>query len=169
MSLPVESPSWSEYFMGVAMLSSMRSKDPSRKVGACIVNSDNRIVGIGYNGFPVGCSGLPWTSRSAEQEVGFLGTKHAYVCHAELNAVVNALSIAALKGATLYVTCFPCNECAKLIVQVGISRIFYQDDDKHDSDSSCASRVMFDLAKIDYRPMDSTIEVTMCTTKMVPS
>lgn len=142
--------SWDEYFMSVALLSAQRSKDPGRQVGACIVNEDKRIVGIGYNGFPVGCSkaGLPWNPRSSG--LGFLDTKHAYVCHAELNAVVNALSISGLKGATLYVTCFPCNECAKLIIQVGISSVIYLDDDKHDSEASQAARDLFAIVGVRY-------------------
>lgn len=156
--------SWEEYFMSVALLSAQRSKDPGRQVGACIVNPDNRIVGIGYNGFPTGCSkaGLPWNPRSAG--LGFLDTKHAYVCHAELNAVVNALSISQLKGATLYVTCFPCNECAKLIIQVGITRVVYLDDDKHDSEASQAARDLFAIVGIRYEVLEQqgrTITLTL--------
>jgi dCMP deaminase len=146
-------PSWEEYFMSVALLSARRSKDPACQVGACIVNSDNRIIGIGYNGFPVGCFDLPWEPRSSERRVGFLGTKHAYVCHAELNAVVNALSITELKGSSIYVTMFPCNECAKLIIQVGITNVFYLRDSKHGSDSATAARRMFDMVGIKYRQL----------------
>ena len=112
--------SWDEYFMGVAMLSALRSKDPSTKVGACIVNQNKRIVGIGYNGLPCGCNDdeFPW-----ERTGGFLDTKYAYVVHAEPNAILNSTSD--LTGATLYVTLFPCNECAKLIIQSGIREIVY--------------------------------------------
>ena len=109
--------SWDEYFMGVALLSAKRSKDPSTQVGACIVNEDKRIVGIGYNGFPRGCEDkiFPW-----EREGKFLTTKYAYVVHAEVNAILNSSSN--LNGATLYVSLFPCNECAKVIIQSGIRR-----------------------------------------------
>ena len=114
---------WDEYFMGVAILSSMRSKDPSTKVGACIVNQDKKIVGIGYNGFPMGCSDdeFPW-----DREGDFLDCKYPYVVHAEPNAILN--STVSLKDATIYVTLFPCNECAKLIIQSGIKEIVYMGD-----------------------------------------
>uniref|UniRef100_A0A9J8CUH9 dCMP deaminase n=1 Tax=Cyprinus carpio carpio TaxID=630221 RepID=A0A9J8CUH9_CYPCA len=107
---------WPEYFMAVAFLSAQRSKDPSSQVGACIVNQENKIVGIGYNGMPNGCDDdlLPW-SRSADNK---LDTKYPYVCHAELNAIMNKNS-ADVKGCTMYVALFPCNECAKLIIQAG--------------------------------------------------
>uniref|UniRef100_A0AAY4AA86 Deoxycytidylate deaminase n=1 Tax=Denticeps clupeoides TaxID=299321 RepID=A0AAY4AA86_9TELE len=111
---------WPEYFMAVAFLSAQRSKDPSSQVGACIVNLENKIVGIGYNGMPNGCSDdlLPW-NRSAEDK---LNTKYPYVCHAELNAIMNKNS-ADVKGCTMYVALFPCNECAKLIIQAGSSSL----------------------------------------------
>ncbi|MBO4667283.1 MAG: dCMP deaminase family protein, partial [Bacilli bacterium] len=122
--------SWDEYFMGVALLSSMRSKDPNTKVGACIVNSEHRIVGIGYNGFPVGCSDheVPWN-----REGDFLDTKYPYVVHAEPNAILNSNS--KTQGCTLYVSLFPCNECAKLIIQSGIKEIVYMDDKYNGTDS----------------------------------
>ncbi|XP_067578060.1 deoxycytidylate deaminase isoform X2 [Pseudorca crassidens] len=109
---------WPEYFMAVAFLSAQRSKDPNSQVGACIVNAENKIVGIGYNGMPNGCSDdlLPWR-RTAES---ILDTKYPYVCHAELNAIMNKNS-ADVKGCTMYVALFPCNECAKLIIQAGNS------------------------------------------------
>ena len=112
--------SWDEYFMGVALLSSYRSKDPNTKVGACIVNKHKRIVGIGYNGFPYGCSDdeFPW-----ERDGDFCNTKYPYVVHAEPNAILNSTSD--LHGATLYVSLFPCNECMKLIIQSGIKEIVY--------------------------------------------
>lgn len=110
---------WPEYFMAVAFLSAQRSKDPSSQVGACIVNTENKIVGIGYNGMPNGCSDdlLPWR-RTAENK---LDTKYPYVCHAELNAIMNKNS-ADVKGCSMYVALFPCNECAKLIIQAGRKR-----------------------------------------------
>ena len=146
---------WDEYFMSVALLSAKRSKDPACQVGACIANTDNRIIGIGYNGFPVGCSDLPWEPRSEESRVGFLGIKHAYVCHAEMNAVVNALSITGLKGATIYVTLFPCNECTKLIIQVGICTVIYLSNPKADTDVSKASRIMLDMAKVAHKQIST--------------
>ena len=135
---------WDEYFMGVAMLSAMRSKDPSTQVGACIVSADKKIVGVGYNGFPTGCSDddLPW-----EREGEWGETKYPYVCHAEVNAILNS-TLANLKGATLYVALFPCNECAKAIIQAGITRVVYLDDKYHDSKECIASRRMFNSAGV---------------------
>lgn len=142
--------SWDEYFMGVAMLSALRSKDPSTKVGACIVNQNKRIVGIGYNGFPCGCSDdeFPW-----ERTGGFLETKYPYVVHAEPNAILNSTSD--LTNATLYVTLFPCNECAKLIIQSGIREIVYASDKYQDTDASKASRKMLDAAGVKCRQLDA--------------
>ncbi|ETV86829.1 hypothetical protein, variant 3 [Aphanomyces astaci] len=110
--------SWDDYFMSVAFLSSMRSKDPSTQVGACIVNAEKKIVGIGYNGFPNGCDDdvLPW-ARQAESP---LDTKYPYVCHAEMNAILNK-NATSVKGCSIYVALFPCNECAKLIIQVQLT------------------------------------------------
>lgn len=140
--------SWDEYFMGVALLSSYRSKDPNTKVGACIVNTDKRIIGIGYNGFPFGCLDevFPW-AREGET----LDTKYPYVVHAEPNAILNSTS--SLKGATLYVTLFPCNECAKLIIQSGIKHIVYMQDKYKDSEYYVASKRMFDAAGVTYQVM----------------
>lgn len=137
--------SWDEYFMGVAVLSSMRSKDPNTQVGACIVNEDKKIVGVGYNGFPIGCNDddLPW-----EREGDWLDTKYPYVCHAELNAILN--SNGNLKGCTLFVALFPCNECAKAIIQCGIRKVVYLSDKYKDSDNTIASRKMFDEAGVEY-------------------
>ena len=142
--------SWDEYFMGVAMLSALRSKDPSTKVGACIVNVNKRIVGIGFNGLPCGCSDdeFPW-----ERNGGFLDTKYAYVVHAEPNAILNATSD--LTNATLYVTLFPCNECAKLIIQSGIKEIVYVSDKYFDTDASKASRRMLEAAGLKLRQLDA--------------
>ena len=113
--------SWDEYFMGIALLSAKRSKDPSTQVGACIINKDKRIIAIGYNGFPKGCedSEFPWGKTDSNP----LNTKYPYVVHAEANAILNSNSN--LKGSKLYVTLFPCNECAKLLIQAGIEEIVY--------------------------------------------
>ena len=126
--------SWEEYFMGIAILSSMRSKDPCTKVGACIVNPDKRIVGIGYNGMPRNCADqdFPW---SKEPDAPPEKTKYAYVVHAELNAILN--SSGSLEKCTLYVTHFPCQECVKAIVQKGITRIvYYYEKDNKSGDAS---------------------------------
>ncbi len=149
--------SWDEYFMGVALLSSFRSKDPHTKVGACIVNQKKHIVGIGYNGFPVGCSDLeyPWEN---DKELTFLDTKYPYVVHAEANAILN--STEPLDGATLYVSLFPCNECAKLIIQSGIKHIVYMDDKYKEQDSFIASKKMFDSAGVDYK-MIPKVKITI--------
>ncbi|MBO6230206.1 MAG: dCMP deaminase family protein [Ruminiclostridium sp.] len=132
--------SWDEYFMGIALLSAQRSKDNNTQVGACIVNSDKKIVSVGYNGMPTGCADddMPW-ERSADS---VLGTKYPFVCHAELNAILNS-NIPSLSGATLYVTLFPCNECAKAIIQCGIKRVVYLDNKYADSDEVRASALMF--------------------------
>ena len=141
---------WDTYFMGVALLSSMRSKDPNTQVGACIVNPKKRIVGIGYNGFPYGCDDdtFPWDNNKE----GFLDNKYPYVVHAEPNAILNATC--SLEGCTLYVTLFPCNECAKLVIQSGIKRIVYMDDKYCGTDSDIASKRMLDAAKIEYKKID---------------
>ena len=140
--------SWDEYFMGVARLSAMRSKDPNTQVGACIVNNKKRIIGIGYNGFPYGVEDdtFPW-----ENDGEWLDSKYPYVVHAEPNAILN--STVSLENATLYVTLFPCNDCAKLIIQSGIKELVFLEDKYHDEDSFKASRRMFDSAKIIYRKM----------------
>lgn len=138
--------SWDDYFMGVAILSSMRSKDPNTQVGACIVNRDKKIVGIGYNGFPIGIndSEFPW------ENVGeHLDTKYPYVVHAEPNAILN--STTSLKNCILYVTLFPCNECAKLIIQAGIKEIIFLEDKYSSSESIIASKKMFDAVGVTYR------------------
>ena len=141
---------WDDYFMSVAFLSSMRSKDPNTQVGACIVNQEKRIVGIGYNGFPRGCSDheLPWarTSESGNE----LETKYPYVCHAEVNAILNKNS-ADVQGCTLYVGLFPCNECAKMVIQSGIREVVFLSDKYKASNSMIASRRLFDMAKVTLR------------------
>ena len=140
--------SWDEYFMGVARLSAMRSKDPITQVGACIVNDKKRIVGIGYNGFPKGVDddSFPW-SKDGE----WLNTKYPYVVHAEPNAILN--STVSLDNSTLYVTLFPCNECAKLIVQSGIKEVVYLEDKYNEQDMFKASRKMFESAGVTTRQM----------------
>ncbi|KAG5182390.1 deoxycytidylate deaminase [Tribonema minus] len=139
---------WDDYFMSVAFLSAMRSKDPSTQVGACIVNPDKRIVGIGYNGFPAGCSDerLPW-ARAAPNE---LDTKYPYVCHAEMNAILNK-NAADVRGCTIYVALFPCADCAKLIIQSGIAHVVYVSDKYRDAPAFVASRRMLDLAGVRCR------------------
>ncbi|MDD3383279.1 MAG: dCMP deaminase family protein [Bacilli bacterium] len=140
---------WDEYFMGVSLLSGMRSKDPNTQVGACIVNKNNRIVGTGYNGFPKGCedADFPWCNSGK-----FADTKYPYVVHAELNAILN--SIKALDDCRIYVSLFPCNECAKAIIQSGIKEIVYMEDKYADSDSVIASKKMLDSAGVNYRKID---------------
>ena len=147
--------SWDDYFMGVAILSSKRSKDPNTQVGACIVNKDKKIVGIGYNGFPIGISDqeFPWGNLGDH-----LDTKYPYVVHAEPNAILNATT--SLKDCTLYVTLFPCNECAKLIIQSGIKEIVFLEDKYASTESIIASKRMFDAVGLKYRRMEPlTIEV----------
>ena len=138
---------WHDYFMSVATLSAYRSKDPSRQVGACIVDpATKRIVGIGYNGFPWGCSDevLPW-ARKADS---WLDTKYPYVCHAELNAIMNK-NTASLEGCRIYTTLFPCNECAKLIVQSRMREVVYLSDAQRNTDPNTASRRILALAGIE--------------------
>ncbi|MFA6739415.1 MAG: dCMP deaminase family protein [Bacilli bacterium] len=137
---------WDEYFMGVSLLSALRSKDPNTKVGACIVNPENRIVGVGYNGLPRGCDDhdFPWTNVGE-----FNATKYPYVVHAELNAILN--STRSLTGCRIYVSLFPCNECAKAIIQSGISEIIYSDDKYDGTPTDVASKRMLDAAGVTYR------------------
>jgi len=137
---------WDEYFMGVSKLSGLRSKDPSTQVGACIVSDDNKILSMGYNGFPSGCSDdeFPWDREGAS-----LDTKYPYVTHSELNAILNYRG-GSLEGAKIYVSLFPCNECAKAIIQSGIRTIVYDSDKYADTDSVIASKRMLDAAKVDY-------------------
>lgn len=140
---------WDEYFMGVAILSAKRSKDPGTQVGACIVTPDKRIVGVGYNGFPAGCSDddFPW-----DREGDFLETKYAYVCHAELNAILN--STKNLKGCSIYVDLFPCNECAKSIIQSGITEIVYLSDKYNNTESNIASKKLLNSANVKLRQLE---------------
>ncbi len=143
---------WDEYFMGIAYLSAMRSKDPSTQVGACIVDADHKVVSIGYNGMPIGCDDdkMPWGHGEG------LDSKYLYVCHAEFNAILNIRS-ASLKGCTIYVTLFPCNECAKAIIQTGIKEVVYVSDKYGQNDEFKASRAMFDMCGVVYRKFDGRI------------
>jgi len=147
--------SWDDYFMGIAILSSYRSKDPNSQVGACIVNAQNKIVGIGYNGFPIGCDDdvLPW----AREAKSLLDTKYPYVCHAEMNAIMNKHAME-LEGCRIYVTLFPCNECTKLIIQSGIAKIVYLSDKYHDTDMCRAARRMCDMVGVRYEPFKAKTE-----------
>ncbi len=144
--------SWDEYFMGVAMLAALRSKDPSTQVGACIVSQDNIIISTGYNGMPKGCSDdeFPW-DRTGEE------TKYPYVVHAELNAILNANG-RNLHGSRLYVALFPCNECAKAIIQSGIREIFYLSDKYADTPTTIASKRMLDAAGVRYTRLRTQIK-----------
>lgn len=148
--------SWSEYFMGIALLSAQRSKDPSTQVGACIVNEDKRVLSIGYNGMPNGCSDddMPW-NRITDSSEKLINTKYAYVCHAELNAICNA-NTRDLGGSTVYVTLFPCNECAKAIIQSGIKKVIYLSDKYSDTESTIVAKKLFDMAGVTYVPFSDT-------------
>ena len=147
---------WDEYFMAMAHLAAFRSKDPNTKVGACIVNKDNRVVGLGYNGFPFGCSDkcYPW-----QREGEFLDTKYPFVVHAELNAILN--SIMPLKGCTIYVSLFPCNECAKAIIQSGIDTVVYEEDKYDGTDANTAAKRMFRDAGVKLIKLAEQIKVSV--------
>lgn len=146
--------SWDEYFMGVALLSAKRSKDPSTQVGACIVNSRNKIVGAGYNGLPAGChdDDFPWN-----KEGDFLRTKYPYVCHAELNAILNNIGID-LHGCRIYTALFPCNECSKAIIQAGITEVIFLSDKYAGTDAFIASKKMLDTAGVKCRKVIANVD-----------
>ena len=148
--------SWDEYFMGLAHLSAMRSKDPSTQVGAVIVDQEHKVVGIGYNGLPIGCSDdeFPW-----DREGGMLETKYAFVVHAELNAILN--STRNLHGCTLYVSLFPCNECAKAIIQSGIRKIVYEDDKYATADNVIASKKMLNAAGVELVRLGKRVQLNV--------
>ena len=147
---------WEEYFMGLALLSGLRSKDPNTQVGAVIVDENNRVVSIGYNGFPSGVSDdeFPWG-----REGGVLDTKYAFVVHAELNAILN--SQRSVRGCTLYVSLFPCNECAKAIIQSGIRRIVYESDKYDGVDTNIASKRMLRAAGVELVRISNTVKLTV--------
>ena len=135
---------WDEYFMGIALLSARRSKDPNTQVGACIVNEKNRIMSMGYNGLPAGCSDdeFPWEAAGED-------TKYPYVCHAELNAILNSGG-RNLQGCKIYVALFPCNECAKAIIQCGIKEVLYLSDKYADTPGNKASKRLLTAAGVRY-------------------
>ena len=152
--------SWDEYFLSLAHLSGMRSKDPNTPVGAVIVDDKNRIVSIGYNGMPRGCydDQFPWG-----REGGFLETKYAFVVHAELNAILN--SSRPVEGCTIYVSLFPCNECAKAIIQSGIKAVYYESDKYADSDNVIASKKMLLNAGVTLKQLGFGVDVTVDITE----
>ncbi len=144
--------SWDEYFMGIALLSSQRSKDPGTQVGACIVSPEKRILTVGYNGMPSGCSDddFPW-ERTGDP----LETKYLFVCHAEMNAILNS-GHSDLKGSIVYTTLFPCAECTKAMIQKGIKEVVYLSDKYAGDDLFVAARRMMDSAGVIYRPYQLT-------------
>ena len=146
--------SWDEYFMGIAILASKRSKDPNTQVGACIVSPDNIIISTGYNGMPKGCSDdeFPW-DRTGEE----IDTKYPFVVHAELNAILNANG-RDLRGSRLYVALFPCNECAKAIIQCGIKEVIYMSDKYSGTMGNLASKKMLQVAGVNYIRMESKFD-----------
>ena len=139
---------WDEYFMGIALLSAERSKDPNTSVGACIVSQDNKILSVGYNGMPIGCSDdeFPW-SREGEP----LNTKYLYVCHAELNALLNYTGTD-IRGSRIYTTLFPCNECTKAIIQSGIKEVIYYSDKYADTHITIAAKNMLRASGVTFTP-----------------
>lgn len=140
---------WDEFFMGVAQLAAKRSKDPNTQVGACVVSVDNRILSVGYNGTPNGFDDIyfPWDRQGEELE-----TKYLYVVHAERNAILNYRgSNRDLEGAKIYVDLFPCNECAKEIIQSGIKEVYYLDDKYANTNGVIASKKMFDVCGVKYK------------------
>lgn len=145
--------SWDEYFMGIAKMSSMRSKDPNTQVGCCIVSQENRILSVGYNGFPTGCSDdeFPWDREGDDP----LQTKYLYTTHSELNAILNYTG-GSLAGAKLYVSLFPCNECAKAIIQSGIREVIYDSDKYADTPSVIGSKRMMRAAGVKIRAYESS-------------
>ncbi len=145
--------SWDEYFMGIALLSSERSKDPNTKVGACIVDTNHKVVSIGYNGMP---SGVDESKVSWNKGEG-LDSKYLYVCHAEFNAILNARDGTALRDCSLYVTLYPCNECAKAIIQTGIKEVVYMENKYPDRDETKASELLLKLAGIKTRKYNERV------------
>ena len=145
---------WDEYFMGLAHLSALRSKDPNTQVGAAIIDENHRVVSVGYNGFPTGVSDdeFPWS-----REGGVLTSKYAFVVHAELNAILN--SQRSVRGCTIYVSLFPCNECAKAIIQSGIKKIVYESDKYNGVDTNIASKRMLKAAGVELVRISNTISI----------
>ena len=150
---------WDEYFIALAKLTAMRSKDPSTQVGACIVSADNRILSVGYNGAPNGFDddNFPWNRQGENLE-----TKYPYVCHAEMNAVLNYRGTRKdFENARIYVDLFPCNECAKIIIQSGIKEVVYLSNKYKDSENNIASRRLFDSCGIEYHQLDLEKQITI--------
>ena len=150
--------SWDEYFMGVSLLAAKRSKDPNSQVGACIVSKENIIISTGYNGMPKGCSDdeYPWAREGAAND-----TKYPYVVHAEINAILNAAG-RSLAGSRIYVSLFPCNECAKAIIQTGISEVIYLSDKYANTDATCASKRMLNSAGVKLTQLNcGDLELTL--------
>ena len=150
--------SWDEYFMGMAKLSSLRSKDPNTKVGACIVDAEHKVVSNGYNGMPTGIdeSKISWNRGEG------LDSKYLYVCHAEFNAILNTRNGASLKGCSIFVTLFPCNECTKAIIQSGITEVIYLSDKYSETNSTIAAKTMLHAAGVKftpYKPANKNIEL----------
>ena len=145
---------WDEYFMGIAMLAAKRSKDPNTQVGACIVSQDNIIISTGYNGMPKGCSDdvFPW-DRDGQQDM----TKYPYVVHAELNAILNANG-RDLRGSRIYVALFPCNECAKAIIQSGVKEVLYLSDKYKDTMLNLVSKRMLEAAGVKYTKLTTSLD-----------
>ena len=143
---------WDEYFMGVALLAAERSKDPSTQVGACIIDNNNRIISTGYNGFPKGCSDdeFPWNRDAAAGE-----TKYPFVVHAELNAILNAQGTSVVNS-RLYVSLFPCNECAKAIIQSGVREVVYLSDKYNGTPTDIASKKMLEAAGVKLTKLKPT-------------
>ena len=156
---------WDEYFIALAKLTAMRSKDPSTQVGACIISADNRILSVGYNGAPNGFDddNFPWNRQGENLE-----TKYPYVCHAEMNAVLNYRGTRKdFENARIYVDLFPCNECAKIIIQSGIKEVVYLSNKYKDSENNIASRRLFDSCGIEYRQIDLEKQITIEITPKV--
>ncbi len=156
---------WDEYFIALAKLTAMRSKDPSTQVGACIVSADNRILSVGYNGAPNGFDddNFPWNRQGENLE-----TKYPYVCHAEMNAVLNYRGTRKdFENARIYVDLFPCNECAKIIIQSGIKEVVYLSNKYKDSENNIASRRLFDSCGVEYRQIDLEKQITIEITPKV--
>jgi len=151
---------WDEYFMGIAKLSAERSKDPNTQVGACIVDDNHHIISLGYNGSPTNYKDdlIPWDKREGNQ----FETKYVYVCHSELNAILN--SPVSVKGMTLYVTLFPCHECAKAIVQAGIKELIYESDKYNGTESNIVSKRILDTCGVtykQYKPSGKVLELKL--------
>lgn len=150
--------SWDDYFMGLAKLSALRSKDPSTQVGACIVNRQNHIIGMGYNGMPNGEDELfPWESNSNDEK----DNKYPYVMHAEVNAILNTSVMLQNSNATIYTSLFPCSNCAKIIVQSQIKELVYEDDKYHDTKDAEISRYILETGKVKVRKHKTSVEFTL--------